>query len=273
MTIGTPPDSVRGMQHPWTSALVTGASSGIGEALARQLGAAGVHMVLVARRADRLSELAASLRAAYGVEVETVPADLTDRADLERVSRRLGDPAQPIDLLVNCAGLGASGPFADGDLETYRQILALNVTAVVELSHVAMGAMATRGRGWIMNISSLGGHAPGPSFAVYSATKAFVTSFSESLHEEGRRTGVVVTAVCPGATVTEFGAIAGSAGDDLPKILLQSPEAVASEALAASAKGRAVRVTGMVNRVSAAFTTVLPRSANRKISALVTDRL
>lgn len=261
------------MQHPWKSALVTGASSGIGEALARQLGADGVDLILVARRTDRLDDLAAGMRADHSVNVETLSADLTDPTDLHRISARLSDADRPVDLLVNCAGLGASGPFADGDLAVYRQVVALNVNAVVELSHAALAAMSERGRGWIMNISSLGGHAPGPSFAVYSATKAFVTSFSESLHEEARRSGVVVTAICPGATSTEFGAIAGSAGEDLPKILLQTADEVAAEALTATAKGRAVRVTGLVNRVSGAFTTVLPRSVNRKLSALVTDRL
>lgn len=261
------------MNHPWSSALVTGASSGIGEALARQLGAAGVDVVLVARRAERLDELATTLRSAHGIQAETLTADLTDRVGLDAVAVRLGDVDRPIDLLVNCAGAGASGPFVDGDLDTYRQVLALNVNAVVELTHAALGPMRARRSGWIMNISSLGGHAPGPNFAVYSATKAFVTSFSESLHEEGRRFGVVVTAVCPGATTTEFGELAGSAGEDLPRVLLQSADEVAAEALAATARGRAVRVTGIVNRVSAAFTTVMPRAANRKISAMVTERL
>jgi len=253
------------MEPPWTSALVTGASSGIGAAIARQLGAAGVPLVLVARRTDRLEALGASL----STPVEVVAADLTVPADLARVAER----AAGVDLLVNCAGLGASGPFVDGDLVTYRQVLALNVDAVVGLTHAALGGMTNRHRGWVCNISSMGGHAPGPSFAVYSATKAFVTSFSESLHEEVRGAGVVVTAVCPGATRTEFGEVAGALDDDLPDLLWQTADEVAAEALAATAAGRAVRVTGTVNRVSAAVTTVLPRYANRKISALVTSRL
>lgn len=260
------------MEHPWKTALVTGASAGIGEEFARQLAAAGTDLVLVARRAERLGGLAAELEAA-GVEVEVVAADLTVAAELAAVAARVGDQERPIDLLVNCAGVGAAGPFVEGDLATVHQMIDLNIAALVELTHAALTAMQARRRGWVLNVSSLGGHAPGPSFAVYSATKAFVTSFSESLFEEVRGTGVHVTVVCPGATKTEFGQIAGTQADDLPGFLQQDADEVVAEALAAAAKGRAVRVTGLINRVSAGFTTVLPRSANRRLSALVTDRL
>ena len=261
------------MQHPWNTALVTGASSGIGAAIARQLAIAGVDLTVVARRRDRLDELVTGLAGPGRGQVDTLVADLTNPASMAEVVARLTDPDRPVDLLVNCAGVGASGPFAEGDFDAYRQVIDLNVTALVELSHAAVTPMRERERGWIMNISSLGGHAPGPGFAVYSATKAFVTSFSESLHEEVRGAGVVVTAVCPGATRTEFGEVAGALDDDLPSLLWQTADEVASEALAATAAGRAVRVTGTVNRLSAAATTVLPRYANRKISALVTSRL
>jgi len=261
------------VEHPWSTALVTGASSGIGAALARQLADAGVGLTLVARRADRLAELAAVAEAASGRPVDVLPADLTDPADRAVVAGRLADLDRPVDLLVNSAGFGANGPFVDGELSTYHEVIDLNIAALVELTHAALAPMVARRRGWVMNISSLGGHAPGPNFAVYSASKAFVTSFSESLHEEVRRAGVVVTAICPGATHTEFGARAGVDDNGLPELLWQSADEVASEALAASAAGRAVRVTGTINRVSAAFTTVLPRSANRWLSAKVTDRL
>ena len=248
--------------------------------MARQLAAAGVEVVLVARRQDRLDALAHEIQASSSREhassthgVEVLAADLIDPGDRRRVAQRLADPERPIDLLVNCAGTGASGPFVDGDLERYRQVIDLNITALVELTHVALGPMTTRRRGWVINISSLGGHAPGPGFAVYSASKAFVTSFSESLHEEVRRAGVVVTAICPGATHTEFGEVSGVDDSVLPAMLWQEADEVAAEALAAAAAGKAVRVTGTINRISAALTTVLPRSANRRLSALVTDRL
>jgi len=260
------------VDHPWSSALVTGASSGIGAAIARRLGGAGVELVLVARRADRLEELATEIGSGSGREVEVLAADLADTDDRARVASRLGDPDRPVDLLVNCAGLGASGLFADGDLDRYHQVIDLNITALVDLSHAAVEPMVARRRGWIMNISSLGGHTPGPRFAVYSASKAFVTSFSESLHEEVRRSGVHVTAVCPGATRTEFAAHAGI-DDTTPDLLWQTADQVADEALTATAAGRAVRVTGGLNRATAAVTTVLPRSANRWLSAKVTERL
>ena len=261
------------MEHPWTTALVTGASSGIGEAVARQLVAAGVAVALVARRADRLDSLAAELRAGGAASVEVLVADLTVDADLATVVDRLADPARPIDLLVNCAGLGAAGPFADSEPATSQHIIDLNVSALVALTHAAVLPMTQRDRGWILNVSSLGGHTPGPSFAVYSASKAFVTSFSESLHEELRGTGVHVTVACPGATHTEFGATSGADGGDLPAFLWQTADAVARESLAAAAAGKAVRVTGLLNRVTAAITTVLPRSANRRLAGLVTDQL
>ena len=200
-------------------------------------------------------------------------ADLTDRGDRDRVMARLVDDARPIDLLVNCAGVGASGPFVDGDAEQYRQLVSLNVDALVALTHAAVRPMKRRGRGWVLNVSSLGGHTPGPNFAVYSASKAFVTSFSESLHEELRGTGVGVTVVCPGATRTEFGEVAGAVGDVLPDVLWQTAEEVAAEGLTAMAAGRAVRVTGRINRVTAAVSTVMPRVVNRKVAGVVAGRL
>jgi len=256
------------MQYPWTSALVTGASSGIGEAIARQLATAGVDVTVVARRTDRLEEIATDHP---GVVV--VAADLTESTDVSRVAELLNDPAHPIELLVNCAGVGASGPFVDGSIDIYHQLIDLNVSALVTLTHAAIGPMGRAGRGWIINISSLGGHTPGPSFAVYSATKAFVTSFSESLFEESRKAGVVVTAVCPGATRTEFGETAGAVGDDLPAMLWQTADEVAAESLEAAARGRAVRVTGTINRITGALTTVMPRAVNRRLSGLVTSKL
>ncbi len=259
--------------HPWTSALVTGASSGIGMALARRLVDHDVPVVLVARRGEVLATLADELRSPSGATIEVLTADLAEPAGRARVADRLRSVEQPIDLLVNNAGLGAAGPFVDGDLDRYRQIQAVNIEAVVELSHAALTAMRRRRRGWLLNVSSLGGHAPGPRFAVYSASKAFVTSFSESLHEELGPDGVVVTVVCPGATRTDFGAVSGATDGDLPDWLWQSAEAVADEALAAAASGRAVRVTGLPNRITGGLSTVLPRAANRKIAGVVASRL
>lgn len=252
---------------------MTGASSGIGSAVARRLAADGVASVLVARRGDRLEALAAELAETHGAACEVLVADLTDPIDVARVAKRVADVDRPIDLLVNNAGQGRSGTFVDGDPTVSRTMVELNVQAVVTLAHAAVVPMLARGRGWILNVSSLGGHTPGPRFAVYSATKAFVTSFSESLHEELRGSGVHVTVVCPGATHTEFGEVSGSTGEHLPRMLWQTPDEVAAEALAAAAAGRVVRVTGLVNRVTGAASTVMPRVANRRLAGLITDRL
>ena len=260
------------IDQPWSTALVTGASSGIGAAFATQLSRAGVDMVLVARRGDLLEQLATTL-VGHGSRVEVLAVDLADPSGRAIVADRLSDPERPIDLLINCAGLGLSTSFPDGDPERYRQMIEVNVSAVVELSRSATALMRDRGRGWVLNVSSLGGHAPGPGVAVYSATKAFVTSFSESIHEELRSSGVVVTALCPGATRTGFGEISGTNGDDVPGLLWQSAEQVAAEGLVAVATGRAVRVTGVPNRVAAGLTAVLPRVAKRRIAGMVTDRL
>lgn len=261
------------MTPPWSSALVTGASSGIGRAFALQLAEADVSLVLVARRADRLDELAAEVGGHTRAPVDVLAADLATPAGRQLVADRLKAIDRPIDLLVNCAGLGAAGSFADGDPDRYREIVQVNIEAVVELSHAVLAPMRARHRGWIINVSSLGGHAPGPRFAVYSASKAFVTSFSEALHEELRPAGVVVTAVCPGATRTEFGQVAGAQDGELPGFLWQEADAVAAEALAAAAAGKAVRVTGLPNRLTASLTHVLPRSVNRRVAAVVAGRL
>ncbi len=264
------------MEHPWRTALVTGASSGIGAAIAEQVGATGVDLVLVARRRDRLEELAERIIArapGSGPDIEVLSSDLSDRRDRSEVAERLADRSRPIDLLVNNAGLGAATSFAEGDQDRYDQMLAVNIATVVELSKAAIPPMLDRGRGWVLNVSSLGGHAPGPGFAVYSATKAFVTSFSESLHEEYRTRGVVVTAMCPGATHTEFGESGGADGDDLPGWLWQEASEVAEEGLAAAAGGRAVRVTGMPNRLAAGLTALLPRAARRRVAGQVAGRL
>ena len=259
--------------HPWNSALVTGASGGIGEAFARQLAAGGTDLVLVARRTDRLEALAAELRTAHGIVTEVLSADLTVRADVERITARLSETARPIDTLVNNAGIGFNGSFADIDLESHHRVVALNVDAPVALTHAVLPGMIRHGRGWVLNISSLGGLAPGPMFAVYSASKAFITSFSDSLHEEVRRDGVVVTVICPGAVATDFGTNAGSSADDLPSILLQTPEAVARTSLAASMRGRSVKVTGTLNQLSAGATKVLPRPVNRWLASQVVKRI
>jgi hypothetical protein len=181
----------------WNRALVTGASSGICAAIARRLAADGTALVVVARDTGRLRTLADELP----VPVEVLTADLADAADLERVAHRLSATDSPIDLLVNNAGLGFSGNFIELPYEREQAVVAVNVVAVHRLSRAAAAAMAGAGTGAIVNIASVAGYLPAAGSATYAATKAFVNSFSESLHQELRSRGVTVTCVCPGSPV------------------------------------------------------------------------
>ena len=170
----------------WHRALVTGASSGIGEAAARLLAANGTNLVIVARNRERLESLATELGPGSGVEVEVevLVADLADRAQLAAVAERLHSPDSPIDLLINNAGFGFVGEFVGLDPEAEQSVVDVNVVAMQRLAHAAGSAMSQRGRGGILNVSSVAGFGPSPKSATYAATKAFVTSFSEAIHLE-----------------------------------------------------------------------------------------
>ncbi len=252
---------------PWSTALVTGASSGIGAALAQQLAAGGVgHLVLVARRAHRLEELADRLGAAHGTTSEVLIADLADAEALATVEARLAEPGHraPVDLLVNNAGLGTSGPFVTLPVDGEDHEIRVNVLALVRLCRAGLAPMVERGSGAVMNISSMASYQPSPGLATYSATKAFVTMFSEALHEEVRGTGATVTAVLPGFTRTEFQANVGdSEFNDAPGFVWMSADAVAEAALTATAAGRALCIPGIGYKAVAAAVTPLPRSARR----------
>lgn len=242
--------------------MVTGASSGIGDAIARRLAAGSTDLVIVARDEGRLARLADELTERR-VAVEVLAADLTAVDDLRRVEARLA--AGDIDLLVNNAGAGSGAPFLEASAEREAQLVALNATAVLRLSRAALPPMVAAGRGAVCNISSLAGHQPAPTAPTYAATKAFVTSFSESLHEQLRGTGVTVTVVCPGFTRTEFLARSGGGdGDAAPGWAWMSADAVAAEALEATAAGRAVWVPGRGYRIVAGLSDLLPRGARRR---------
>jgi hypothetical protein len=261
------------MTLPWKRALVTGASSGIGDSIARQLANAGVNLVVVARDVGRLEALAKDLGGAHGVDVEVLGADLADAVARARVEARLGADDPAIDLLVNNAGFGSSGKFWELDVDHEEQQIELNVVALTRLAHAALAAMVARGNGSIMNVSSLASLQPAPTNAVYAATKAFVTSFSESLHEEARGTGVTVTAVLPGFTRTEFQERANFDGDtNVPSFAWMTADAVAKEAIACTAKGKAICVPGLGYRIAAALTTPAPRSVKRRAAGAVYRR-
>jgi hypothetical protein len=226
----------------WRRALVTGASSGIGRAIAERLAADGVELVVVARRTHLLEEFARRA----GPPVEVLAADLSAPEDQARVARRLAAPEAPIDLLVNCAGGGRAGPLIARPAEDRVAEAELNGLSVLRLCHAAAAAMVPRGQGTILTVASGLGYYPFPGAAVYSASKAFVLSLSASLRYELRGTGVDVTVVSPGPTRTDGAERAGvHLAGRLPAFLIAGPERVADVALAAAGEGRAVeQVTG-----------------------------
>jgi short-subunit dehydrogenase len=252
--------------YPFTRALITGASSGIGARMAELLGAAGVPVVLVARRSDRLETLA---RRFDGFEVLT--ADLNDPDGLAAVEARIADDGDPIDLVVNNAGFGTSGTFHDLDPDRLRDEIGLNVQALTRLSHAAVRTMVPRGHGHLLNVSSIASFQPAPKLAVYAATKAYVTSLTESLHEELRGTGVRVTALCPGLTKTEFQRISNSESyeSNYPAFAWISVDQVARGGLADVAKGKALSVPGVLYKGISFASGITPRGLTRQLSRLV----
>jgi short-subunit dehydrogenase len=261
----------------WTTALVTGASSGIGREIARQLAARGTHIVAVARDEDRLAALAREVAEARDdVEVEVLPADLADPDQLAAVEARLAADAagaRPVDLLVNNAGFGTYGSFAELDRDGEEREIRVNVVALVRLTHAALGPMLARGHGTVLNVSSVAGLQATPGNATYGASKAFVASFSESVHGELAGTGVSLTVVLPGFTRTEFQQRAGNEGREIPGFAWQSVEDCAAEALAGARAGKAWVVTGRLNRVMTAAAGVAPRGLKRRVAARVSSRM
>ena len=247
-------------------ALVTGASSGLGEEFARQLAARGTDLVLVARRAERLEALADHLRAS-GRRVEVLPADLATDDGRRPVETRLADTAAPVDLLVNNAGFGAYGEVADMDPDRLQQMVEVNVVAVTRLARAALPGMVGRGRGGIINVASTAAFQPNPHGAVYGATKAYVLSWSQALHEEVAGHGVRVLALCPGVTPTEYQQVAEVAVE-LPSVATTSAEQVVRAGLAAFARRRAVEVPGLVNRVTALASSTGPAALSRRVSGI-----
>lgn len=253
-------------------ALITGASSGIGAAFARQLASEGTNLIVVARGLAGLERIAAELKIRYDIDVEVVAADLTDPSGLTRVEKMLADPAKEIDTLVNNAGYGSYGSFADLDVDAETGQIDLNIKALVRLSHAALGPMRARRAGAIINISSTAGAQPMPYSAVYAASKAFVTSFTHALTEELRGSGVQMLAVLPGFTRTEFHERATDVTGDLPSIAWMDPDDVARISLAHLARGRHTVVPGRLNQALLASATITPPSISRRLSGYVAKK-
>lgn len=246
--------------------LITGASAGLGEGFARALAAERHALILTARRTDRLEALATELRAAHGITVHVFAADLADPAAPARLIADIAAAGISIDTLINNAGFGARGAFAELPIAGQLGQIDVNCRALVALSHAVLPGMTAAGTGAILNIASTAAFQPGPWMAVYYATKAFVLSFSEALHEEVKPHGIRVSALCPGPTRTEFADLAGMGDSELFKRFASSADAVVKDGLAALKANQAVKVSGAVNAVMASSIRLTPRALARRIA-------
>ena len=245
-------------------ALITGASAGLGVEFARQLSKRGHALVLVARRKERLEKLAKELGNARAVAI-----DLSKASAAQKLIADLEANGEQVDLLVNNAGFGLIGRFAELDAKRSRQMIDLNVGVLADLCRAVAPGMIERKSGGIINVASTAAFQPGPKMAVYFATKAFVLSLTEALHEELKPHGVKVSCLCPGPTRTEFGEVAGFGGNGMFEHVAMGPVEVVEAGLKGLDKNHAVVVPGWMNKVTAASNRFAPRSVVRKIAAAI----
>lgn len=244
--------------------LITGASAGLGADFARQLSARGQRLVLAARRKDRLEALAAELGNARAAAI-----DLAEPGATARLMADVAAHGETVTCLINNAGFGLWGRFLALDGPRQREMIDLNCGTLVELCHAVLPAMLKRGEGAILNVASTAAFQAGPGMATYFATKAFVLSFSEALHEELKASGVRITALCPGPTATEFGAVAGFKGNGMFDRLSAKSADVVAAGLKALDANRAVAIPGLVNKVGAQGHRFFPRALLRKIAGAI----
>jgi short-subunit dehydrogenase len=241
--------------------LITGASAGLGAEFARQCARRGEPLVLVARRRDRLEAIAAEV-----VGATVIAADLAQAGAAERLMAELAGQGLEAGTLINNAGFGLTGHFDALPLDRQREMVDLNIRTLVELSRLVLPAMLERKQGGILNVASTAAFQPGPYFAVYFASKAFVLSFTEALHQEVKGTGVRVSALCPGPTATEFGEVAGVTSARFDR-LSASAAAVVAAGLRGLDRNKAIVIPGAMNKATAQAGRVIPRSAMRRIVA------
>ncbi|MHB8077918.1 MAG: SDR family NAD(P)-dependent oxidoreductase [Candidatus Krumholzibacteriia bacterium] len=245
--------------------LVTGASAGIGRELARCFAADGAALVLVARRGDELEALAAELTREHGVPARIMATDLAYYNTPAEIAGLLAADGIAVDVLVNNAGFGARGELTELEPARLLAMLQVNVTALTHLTRLLLPGMLARRRGGVLNVASTAAFQPGPGMAVYYATKAYVLSFSGALTEELRGTGVTATCLAPGATATEFAAVAGLTRSRLFRAGVMRADVVARAGHAGFRRGRALVVPGWKNRVGAALVPLAPRAAVRRL--------
>jgi short-subunit dehydrogenase len=249
-------------------ALITGASSGIGECFARALAARKQNLILVARSTDKLEKLAAELSATHGIQAEPISLDLSESGAASRLAQEVQRRAAKITLLVNNAAFGARGEFWRLPLDRQMEMLRLNVEAVVELTHHLLPSMTAQPGSAIINVSSTAGFQPVPYTAVYAATKAFISSFSMALREEAREYGLRVVTLCPGGTRTNF-FVAGEYGSRSLPGGLQEPEEVVRAALKSLDRGGGLVIPRALNKLSAFVQRFLPQSVVTRIAGNV----
>jgi len=244
--------------------LITGASAGIGEVFARQLAQQGNNLVLVARRKEKLKNLAKELSSLYKISVEILAVDLAMPEGAQLVEKKVDDNAWKINGLINNAGFGDKGLFTDLSTERQLQMIQLNVTTLVDLTHRLLPNILKQKDAFIINVASTAAFQAGPNMAIYYATKAFVLSFSEALHEELKPKAVSVSTLCPGATASEFASEANIADTKLFKEGAMSPEAVVKKSL--RKKNRAIVITGWKNILGVWSGKFSPRLVTRKLA-------
>jgi short-subunit dehydrogenase len=245
--------------------LITGASSGFGEEFARQFAAQGQSLVLVARRLDRLQNLAEALRQEFRIEVVVEQVDLSDIAAVIQLHQRLHERGIEIDVLINNAGHGLQGPFVDAPLDAVLSMVQLDVASLTAVTHVFAQAMRSRKRGKILLVASLLAYQGVENFAVYSAAKAYVLRLAEALHRELKRDGVTVTALCPGMSDTGFAKAAQQKITPLLRLLMMKPAPVVRAGIRALQAGRISIVPGWANKASVIFMWATPRRLHQAI--------
>ena len=250
-------------------ALVTGASSGFGTDFARGLAARGYDLILVARREDRLRALATEIEREFMCRVEVIVADLAIDAERQRVCETARSLGKPVEVLINNAGLGLYGRFDAIPWEKERQMLDVDISAVVHLTKWFTRAMAARGRGYVLNIASTGAYQPTPLYASYCAAKAFVLSFSQAVNFELRKSGVSITVASPGISATEFLTVSKQQPTSFQKLTMMSSADVVRKSLKALFERRSTIVPGAVNRFMTQSETLLPSSLKTRIAFIL----
>lgn len=230
------------------TALITGASYGIGEAFAKRLASKGANIILTARSADKLDALAAELRTQYGIDVTVIAADLADNSSPQKIFDMTEGGGRRVDLLINNAGFGSVGNFIDIPLDRQMEMIQVNVNALVRMSHLFLPKMIERRSGSVIQLASVAAFQGVPYFSIYAATKAFIMNFAEGLWGECREYGVNVMALCPGPTISNFAKVAGTTKKLNPS-KIQTAEAVVDEALEGLEQKRSVVVTGRSNKI------------------------